>query len=470
MPCTQPQPTSFEPPAYALRVLEALEAAGHEAWIVGGWVRDCLRGMPGHDIDVCTSALWQQTEEVLLAAGVEVHQTGTQHGTVTAVVEGKPVEVTTYRVEGTYSDLRHPDEVRFVRDVREDLGRRDFTINAMAWHPTRGLLDPYGGRDDLAAGIIRCVGDPHARLSEDALRVLRAVRFASRMGFDVEPATEAALVDCADGLAAVASERIGIELCGIVGEGYAGRALMAWPEVMCAAVPELAAMRGFDQRSPYHEFDVWEHTARVCWGAEAFCGGVASEELRWAALFHDMAKPQCASVDANGRGHFFGHPEQSAQLAAKAMRRLALPTDLVRRTCCLVRLHDYELRGAVRSARAVRRLVARIEATVPGEGWRLAHELVCLMRADALAKARRFTGWAVELDRVEAVMRRERQASLALSVRELAVGGRDVIETCGIEPGPQVGVILDWLLERVLEGELANRREVLLDALGSYCR
>ena len=202
MACRMP-----ELPAYAAAVLRALEDAGFEAWVVGGWVRDALLGSASHDVDVCTAAPWQESERALLAAGLAVHRTGTQHGTVTAVSEGKPVEVTTYRVDGAYSDARHPDSVRFVRDVREDLARRDFTINAMAFHPARGLLDPFGGREDLARGLIRAVGDPRLRFGEDALRVLRAVRFACRMGFSVEPRTQEALAACAPELAHVARER-----------------------------------------------------------------------------------------------------------------------------------------------------------------------------------------------------------------------------------------------------------------------
>ena len=175
---TQPNREMPEVPSYAMRVVDALEAAGHEAWVVGGWVRDALMGRPGHDVDVTCSSPWEETERVLRAAGVEVHQTGVAHGTVTAVVDGLPVETTTYRVEGAYSDRRHPDEVRFVTDVRQDLARRDFTVNAMAYHPRRGLLDPFGGERDLGLGVIRAVGEPRRRFEEDALRVLRAVRFA----------------------------------------------------------------------------------------------------------------------------------------------------------------------------------------------------------------------------------------------------------------------------------------------------
>ena len=216
---------AYPVPDYGLRVLRALEDAGFEAWVVGGWVRDALLGAPMHDVDVTTSAPWQETERVLRAAGIEVHETGTAHGTVTAVVEGMPVEVTTYRVEGTYSDRLHPDEVRFVRDVREDLARRDFTVNAMAYHPDRGLLDLFGGREDLSRGVVRAVGDPYRRFEEDALRVLRAVRFACRLGFEVEPRTQAALVACAPELDGIARERVGQEMDGIVASGRVSWAL-----------------------------------------------------------------------------------------------------------------------------------------------------------------------------------------------------------------------------------------------------
>ena len=265
---------AYPVPDYGLRVLHALEDAGFEAWVVGGWVRDALLGAPMHDVDVTTSAPWQETERVLRTAGIEVHETGTAHGTVTAVIDGQPVEVTTYRVEGTYSDRRHPDEVRFVRDVREDLARRDFTVNAMAYHPDRGLLDLFGGREDLARGVVRAVGDPYRRFEEDALRVLRAVRFACRLGFEVEPHTQVALAACAPELDGIARERVGQEMDGIVASGRVSWALNNEFDVLARAVPALIPMRGLDQRSPYHAYNLLEHTARVCAGVEAFSGGV----------------------------------------------------------------------------------------------------------------------------------------------------------------------------------------------------
>ena len=449
-------------PGFALRVICALESAGYEAWAVGGWVRDSLRGAEGHDVDVTTSAQWEQTKLVLESVGIEVHETGTAHGTVTAVVEGQPVEVTTYRTEGTYSDLRHPDEVHFVTAVREDLARRDFTINAMAYHPARGLLDPYGGREDHGAGVIRAVGEPERRFREDALRVLRAVRFACRLGFAVEPATQDALAGCAPELSEIASERIGQEMTGSVESGRVDWALLHETDVLAAAIPEVGAMRGFDQCSPYHAYDVLEHTAHVCRAVEEFQGGLATTELRWAAFLHDIAKPVTFTQDSTGRGHFFGHPKVGAQMAEDIMRRLALPTDLVKQVRILVRMHDHVVTPTPRS---IRRTLRKFELACPGMAPRLTWELLDLTRAAAVSKVPSAAYYAVELDEIAAVLRQELEKHPPLTVRDLAVNGGDVIRETGMAPGPAVGLMLDTLLTGVLNDELPNEREALLAQL-----
>lgn len=448
-----------ELPGYARRVVGALEDAGHEAWVVGGWVRDALLGRPGHDVDVTTSAPWPETARVLRDAGIEVHETGTAHGTVTAVVGGMPVETTTYRVEGAYSDRRHPDEVRFVTDVREDLARRDFTVNAMAFHPARGLLDPFGGRADLEARVIRAVGEPRRRFEEDALRVLRAVRFACRLDATIEPETQRALLACAPELCQIARERVGQEVDGILATGRAAWALRHEFAVMAAAVPELAPMEGFDQRSPYHAHDVLEHTARVCAGVEEFTGGGALPALRWAALLHDVAKPACWSVDVSGRGHFFGHPEAGARVASDVMGRLAIPGDVTRAARALVLLHDFEIKA---TAPSMRRMLAELERACPGQARGLAFALLDLKRADAVAKAPACMGYAVELDAMTRALRAELAAGAVWRVRDLAVGGADVIRERGVEPGPGVGMVLAQLLATVMAGELPNEREAEL--------
>lgn len=450
-------------PTHALRALAVLEAAGHEAWVVGGWVRDALRGCPAHDVDVCTDATWQQSEAAFTAAGVEVHETGIKHGTVTAIVCGQPVEVTTYRIDGDYSDSRHPDSVTFVRDVREDLARRDFTVNAMAWHPDRGLLDPFGGCEDLAAGLIRAVGDPARRFEEDALRILRAVRFACRLGFLIEPGTQAALEAAAPTLDRVAQERIGSELRGIVATGRASWAIREQREVMFAALPELAPMDGFDQRSPYHVYDVLEHTLRVMEGVESLTPGGASERLRWAAMLHDVGKPTCFTIDDRGQGHFFGHPAEGMRMARALLRRLAIPHELAQPIVALVRYHDRPTQPNVSSMLS---LIASVDAMSGlrerSEAIGLMRELLCLRRADALAKAPECRGYAYELNEHERVLGQIEREGLCWRVRDLAVSGGDLIRECGMSPGPAVGEALSRALGAVMAGELRNDHDEII--------
>lgn len=456
-----------ELPREAIVVLGALGAAGHEAWVVGGWVRDALRGTESHDVDITTRARCQEVQDVLGVAGIVVHDTGSAHGTVTAVVDGVAVEITTYRVEGSYSDRRHPDEVRFVSDVREDLARRDFTINAMAYHPDRGLLDPFGGREDLAAGVIRCVGNPAERFTEDALRVLRAVRFACRMGFVVEPATQAALDASAPLLADIAQERIGQEISGILASGRAGWALMHERAAISAALPELAPLFGFDQHSRYHIYDVAEHTAHVVMALEALLGGVVLPELHWAALLHDVAKPDCFTLDAVGRGHFFGHPEVGAHKAAALMRRLAIPQAIVRPTTTLIRYHD---RMITPKPSSVRKALALLEHTCPGNTPFLCHELLGLKRADALGKGKEFADYTHVLDEVEQVLRDQVAQGAVWRQADLAVTGGDIVSELGIAPGPNIGLVLEELLKQVVSGGLPNERSVLLRVGANYAR
>ena len=237
-------------PPVALTTLEVLEGGGFEAWCVGGFVRDALLGRSVHDVDVATSARWQEAQRLFEAAGFATHETGVAHGTLTVVVGGEPVEVTTYRVDGAYRDGRHPDAVSFAHSIEEDLSRRDFTVNAMAFHPERGLLDPFGGQADLAAGVLRTVGDPHKRFSEDALRILRGCRFASQLGFALEDETGAAAVSQKSLLARVSAERILHELDGLLCGEHVHDALLGTADVLSFVLPELVAMRGFPQATP----------------------------------------------------------------------------------------------------------------------------------------------------------------------------------------------------------------------------
>lgn len=460
----------LRPSTAALRVLAVLEDAGLEAWIVGGWVRDALMGGEGHDIDICCSGSWEESASALRRAGMAVVESGVKFGGITAVSDGERIEVTSYRLDGFYTDGRHPEEVCRASCVEEDLARRDFTVNAMAWHPRRGLLDRYDGRGDLSRRCIKAVGEPRRRFEEDALRMLRAVRFACRLDFSMDPATARALAECAPLLDRVARERVGIELDGILVTRHGGDALIRYPEVMCSAIPELALMRGFDQRTPYHAFDVYDHTARVLTVAGELSrfridGGdpdaPPSPSLMWAALLHDIAKPQTFTVDEKGRGHFYGHPERGTDLARSVMRRLSCPNDLVRDATLLIRFHDAPLRP---ERIDLLRMMQRFSG--PGvETARLMGELFDLKRADTLGKAPSCFYYVEEIERMREMCRELLANHEAYSVKTLDLTGADLI-AAGMSPGPRVGAALERALEATIVGEAPNAKAPLLDYLG----
>lgn len=456
----------IEPTPEALEVLAALEDAGLEAWIVGGWVRDALLGDSGHDIDICCSGTWQQSARALAAEDIAVIESGIKFGGITAVLRGERFEVTSYRYDGFYTDGRHPDRVKLASRVEEDLARRDFTVNAMAWHPVRGLLDIYGGAADLARGVMRAVGDARTRFEEDALRMLRAVRFACRLDFAIEDGTARALAACAPLLDAVARERVGIELNGILVTRRGGDALSRYPEVMCAAVPELARMRGFQQHSVYHAYDVYEHTARVLTVAGELSrfridGGdplaPPSPSLMWAALLHDVGKPSCFTRDEQGRGHFYGHPEAGERIAWEVLGRLSVAGDVARDACLLIRYHDTPLRPE-------RQDLLRMMNRMAGEGRdtaRLMGELFDLKRADTLGKAPACFYYVEEIERMREMVRELIANGEPYSTGTLALTGRDLI-AAGVEPGPRIGRMLAAALDAAMSGVVSNDTDALL--------
>lgn len=459
-----------EPSVASLTVLSALEGAGLEAWIVGGWVRDALMGASGHDIDICCSGSWEESAAALRARDIAVIESGIKFGGITAVVGGERIEVTAYRLDGFYTDGRHPQDVQRAHCVEDDLARRDFTVNAMAWHPERGLLDCYDGLGDLRKRVIRAVGEPRRRFKEDALRMLRAVRFACRLDFTIEPNTAEALAGCAHLLDQVARERVGIELNGILVTRHGGDALLRYPELMCAAVPELACMRGFDQRTPYHAFDVYDHTARVLTVAGELSrfridGGdptaPPSPSLMWAALLHDIAKPSTFTVDEAGRGHFYGHPEAGCELSRAVMRRLSCGNDLMRDVALLIKYHDKPLRPERIDILRMMQLMAAQGVDVP----RLMGELFDLKRADTLGKAPACFYYVEEIERMRELCRELLANREAYSVKTLDIAGGDLI-AAGMAPGPAVGAALKRALEATIVGAVPNEKAELLAYLG----
>ena len=457
------------PTPAALRVLCALEGAGIEAWFVGGWVRDALMGNVAHDIDMCASSVWQENEAALLAAGIDVVRSGIKFGGITAVCDGERFEVTTYRKDGFYADGRHPDEVVQAGSIEDDLARRDFTVNAMAWHPARGVLDLYDGVGDISRRTIRAVGEAHVRFEEDALRMLRAVRFACRLDFRPDEACADALRTCAPLICSVAAERIGTELCGILETRHGGEAMMRFPDLFCEVIPELAPARGFDQHSPYHAYDVYEHIARVLTVAGELSrfridGGDPSAppslSLMWAALLHDVGKPRSFTQDERGCGHFYGHPEVSARIARTVMRRLGLADSLVRDCCLLIECHDMPLEANRTSLLGCMRRLSADGLDMP----RLMGELFDLKRADALGKAPQCFGYIEEIERMREMVRELIANGDAYSLKTLDLTGRDLIRV-GVAPGPMLGAMLNRALDAVISGAVPNLRPALLSYL-----
>ena len=443
---------SFPFPAYAQRVIDLLEGAGFEAWAVGGFVRDALLGRPVHDVDIATNAHWQQVQTACEAAGLRSFETGVAHGTLSVLVDDNIVEVTTYRNDGSYSDARHPDQVSFVNSIEEDLARRDFTINALAFHPKRGLLDAFGGAQDLEAGLIRAVGVAEERFAEDALRILRAVRFASERDFHIEEATLAGAINQVGKLDYVAAERKAVELNRLLCGQAVRRVLMDYPEIVDAVLPELSPMRNFDQKSPYHIYDIMEHTAYIVEATPA------QPLIRWAALLHDVGKPESFTVGENGQGHFFGHAKRSAHKAETILKRFKMPTRFTSDVVQLVRYHDTHIQpDTVAAKKLLRKLGGRAE---------LMRELCDLQYADAQSHAPDFRERGNMARRVEALMEEVLVKDEVFSLRQLAIDGSDII-ALGVEAGPKVGELLQDALDEVICERLPNEHDALLAYVAS---
>lgn len=427
----------FSPQAQA--ILTRLEQAGYQAFAVGGCVRDTLLGRTPGDWDITTSALPQQVMALFDAV-----PTGIAHGTVTVRLEGRGFEVTTFRGDGPYLDGRHPSGVVFTRHLEEDLARRDFTVNAMAMDLRGRITDPFGGREDLQRRLLRCVGDPERRLQEDALRILRALRFAAVLGFSVEPETAAALAHQAHRLHLIAPERVSHELQRLLTGAYVGPVLRQFAPVLAAVLPEIRPLMGFEQHSPHHRYDVWEHTVR---SVEII---PPQPVLRWTMLLHDVAKPQCFTLDEQGKGHFYGHDAQGAAMAEEILRRLRLPRRDTERIVLLIREH---MRQIAPTEKSVGRALHRLGPETLGQ-------LLAVQRADRLATG---TGDTELLDKIQALLEKLLAEERCFTLRQLAVNGRDLM-ALGLA-GPAVGRMLQQLLAQVLEGTLPNDHAALLDAV-----
>ena len=439
----------FEIPSGARHMLQTLSDAGYEAYLVGGCVRDLLRGVEPHDWDICTSARPEETEACF--AGHRIIETGLKHGTVTVLEEGEPYEITTYRTEGPYSDSRRPDYVKFVSSLEADLARRDFTMNAIALGLDGGPRDPFGGADDIKAGVIRCVGEPAQRFQEDGLRVMRALRFGAVLGYEIEEQTVRAIHENRHMLERVAAERINVELRKLLVGEKAGDILRQYPDVFRQFWPQLEPLVTLEQNNPWHCWGGWEHTIRAVKAAPA--------DLipRLTMLLHDIGKPACKSTDENGIDHFYGHPAVSAKLADQMLRTLKFDSKTRKRVVTLVEHHDAQIPCRDRS---IRKWLGRL-------GPETFFQLLEVKRADGMGQAYELVkDRLAELEEIKTKAEAIVAQGQCFSLKDLAVNGQDVI-AAGVAPGPEVGRALSKLLERVLSGEVPNERKILLDLIGT---
>ncbi len=424
-------------------IIKTLEEQGYEAYAVGGCVRDMLLGRTPKDWDITTSAKPGQVKERFRCTV----DTGIRHGTVTVMLGREGFEVTTYRIDGEYEDARHPKEVLFTSSLLEDLKRRDFTINAMAYNEDAGLVDAFGGMEDLRRGVIRCVRDARERFLEDALRMLRAVRFSAQLGFSIDPDTRAAVRELAPRIARVSAERIQGELVKLLISDHPEEMRTAYETGLTAVfLPEFDRMMETGQNNPHHCYSVGEHTI------EALKGVPGEKALRLAMLLHDAAKPLCHTVDERGVDHFYRHPEKGSGLAREILHRLKFDNRTAERVCGLVRWHDD---NPELSPGGVRKAVSRI-------GLAYYPDLFAVKRADILAQSRfRREEKLSYVDSYERLYEEILEKQQCLTLKQLAVNGSDLIAE-GMKPGREIGVVMRRLLEQVLEQPELNTRENLL--------
>lgn len=432
-------------PNGAQNIIDTLEASGYEAYVVGGCVRDSLLGIVPHDWDICTSAVPSEIESCF--EDRRVVETGLQHGTVTIIEDGVSYEVTTFRIDGKYSDSRHPDKVTYTKDIDSDLSRRDFTFNAMAYNERVGLIDPFGGAFDLIRGEISCVGNANDRFKEDALRIMRALRFASTYGFTISERTNEAIHINKKLLNNIAAERIREELCKIVmGKGVLG-VLLNYSDIIATIIPEIEPCIGFQQNNPYHQYTVYDHIAHA---VSNYSGDDQSVKL--ALLLHDIGKPLCYTEDEKG-GHFYGHGAYCHDVAEKVMERLRFDNRTSDEVLTLVLYHDAIIEP---TTKAIKRWLNKI-------GPQRFCQLMDVRMADILAHTKGTQTSRIDKgNMVKAVLEQVIEEEQCFSISDLAINGHDIMDL-GVSEGKRVGEILKKLLDAVIAEVIENEHTALVE-------
>lgn len=433
-------------PQQVNRVIENLHREGYTAYIVGGACRDIIMGAEAHDWDVATSALPHETAQVF--RNYRVIETGIKHGTVTVVIDGTNIEITTYRIEKGYSDNRHPDSVDFTDKIEEDLSRRDFTVNAIAYSPVSGTVDPYGGQTDIESKIIRCVGNPDTRFGEDALRILRALRFSATLGFEIDSETAESIHRNKELLANISAERIFIEISKMLCGKDIKRILLDFSDVLFFILPQLGAMKGCTQNHERHIYDVWEHTV-------AAVDSVKPEtHLRFAMLLHDSGKPHVKTTDKNGTDHFYSHAKKSREIAFEILSKLKTSVKFRESVCNLVEHHDF-LPDKI-SRKTYKKYIGLL-------GIETVRDLFEVRKADISAQNPKFLAESLEAnEKGLAILKEITEENTCFKISDLAINGKD-LEKAGFKPSPQMGRILNILLDEVMGDKLENKKEILLE-------
>lgn len=427
-------------------VLNRLNEAGYEAYLVGGSVRDFLLNKHNKDIDITTNAIPEEVKRIFV--DFPVIDTGIKHGTVTILYKNLPIEITTYRIDGEYQDSRHPKEVKFTSSLKEDLSRRDFTINAMAYN--NELIDYYGGRDDLKNKMLRAVGNPNKRFEEDALRILRGLRFASNLGFSIEEKTILAMRENKLLLKNISSERIQNELNAILLGDYVKDVMLDYYDIFAVILPEIVPCIGFDQRNSHHIYDVYTHII------VAVSSAVKDKIVRLTLLFHDLGKPESFSLDENGNGHFYRHAEKSEVIARNILNRLKYDNESKRQILTLVRYHDAILQDDVKQ---VKRWLNRL-------GEDMFRKLIEVQIGDNFAQHPKHRDRQVRLNNIKKLIDQIIAENNCFSLRQLAVNGYDMIEL-GYEKF-QIKSALQYLLNAVINNEVENERDKLIKYLNYF--
>ena len=441
----------FDIPFEIKFILDKINSCGYESYLVGGCVRDYLLGKEPSDFDITTNAHPEAVLEMFSDCAYAIG-TGLKHGTVTVIKGNVSAEVTTYRVDGSYSDNRHPEEVCFSSKLEDDVLRRDFTVNSMAYSPKHGFKDFVDGISDLKNGTIRCVGDPAVRFEEDALRILRAIRFASVLGFEIEENTAEEVHEKAYLLGNISKERISSEFIKLLCGKNAESVLLKYRDVLSVFLPEIAPMFDFEQHTPYHKYDVYTHSVKAVSAADS-----SDKILRTAAFFHDIGKPECFFTDNDGIGHFYGHAQRSTEITDQILKNLRFDNNFRSSVVTLIKHHDAPIENDEKR-------IKRLLRTLGDEQF---FRLLQLQRADNAAQSEIVFDRRKRFDAVEETAHKILSEKACFSLSDLAVNGNDLI-AIGIPKGKMIGKILNELLESVIENKMPNDKSELMRKAAEY--